>query len=225
MFYTVYRITHQKSNYFYIGRHITSNINDSYYGSGSHPLLNDKVNLVKETLFSYENAEQMIQKEIELISENINNPFCMNMIIGDPTYGGVMKHSQKSKDKIKNSMIRYMERDTTLFKQKMSMAGKKLKGRKQSKEHIQKLSEARKGIPKSEKLKEKISATLSGRLIRPRETLCKHWRIIDVINNINYNVSDRVKFCEQHGIKYSCFNVGTRNNNLYKKQWLCEKIN
>lgn len=225
MFYLVYRITHQKSNHFYIGRHTTDNINDSYYGSGSHPLLKDRNNLTKEILFSYNSPEQMIQKEIELIIENINDPLCMNMIIGDPTYGGVINHSQKSKDRIKDGMIRHINQDPNSFKEKVSMAGKCLKGRKQSKEHIEKLSKARKGVVKSEEFKKKVSSTLSGRLLRPRKTLCKKWKITDIIENVEYITSDRVKFCEQIGIKYSCFNVGTRNNNIYKKRWLCEKIN
>jgi hypothetical protein len=224
MYYLVYKITNKKSNQFYIGRHATKNINDGYMGSGSHRMLKQKKDLEREIIHIAESQEQMIDMEIKLIAENMNNPNCVNYIIGDPTFGGVINHSQKSKQKIKEGMLRYKNSNPEKFAMHMSKAGKSLKGRKQSKEHIKNLSASRRGKPKSEEFKAKVSATLSGRTNRPRETLCKKWKIVDVLNDKTYIVDDRIKFCEEHSIKYPCFNVGTRNAALYKKRWLCEKV-
>lgn len=224
MYYLVYKITHKKSNYFYIGRHVTDNIQDNYLGSGSHPILKDKRNLSKEILLVAKSQEEMIDAEIKFIKENISDPNCVNFIIGDPTYRGVVNHSAKSKEKIKQGIRKYKESNPQQFIQHMSNAGKALRGRKQSKEHIKKLSEARKGVPKSAEFKSKVSKTLSGRLNRPRNTLCKKWKITDTVNKTEYTVEDRVEFCKQHNLNYASFNVGTRNKVLYKKKWLCEKV-
>jgi len=224
MFHIVYRITHKLTNKFYIGRHSTENINDSYMGSGSHQLLKDKPNLIKEILKIYEKPEEMIGSEIKLISEHINNPLCMNHIVGDPTYGGVIIHSDESKNRIKRGMAKYKQTNPEKFKQHMSNAGKGGKGKPKSNIHKQNLSKVRKGVPKSEEFKKSVSKTLSGRTLRPRNTLCKKWRIIDTINNKEYFVEDRVKFCSENNLNYAAFNVGTRNKNHYKQRWLCEQI-
>lgn len=223
MLYLIYRITHKKSSHFYIGRHITNNLDDGYMGSGSSEILKDKKNLNKEIIEICENPEAMIKREIELIKENIEDPLCINMIIGDPT-NGVISHSQKSRDKISKGMKRYKETNPDLFLLHMSNAGKALKGHKQSETHRKNLSKVRKGIPKSTSFKQKVSNSLKGKTNRPRETLCKKWKITNIISNQTYIVEDRVKFCSEHNINYHSFNVATRNNKLYKKTWLCEKV-
>jgi len=224
MYYLVYKITNKKSSQFYIGRHATKDINDGYLGSGSHRMLKQKKHLEKEIIHIAESQKEMIDMEIKLISENIKNPNCVNYIIGDPTFGGVVSHSEKSKQKIKEGSLRYRTSNPEKFAAHVSRAGKSLKGRKQSEEHIKNLSAARKGKPKSEEFKRKVSNTLAGRINRPRESLCKKWKIIDILENQTYIVDDRVKFCQERNIKYQCFNVATRNGALYKKRWLCEKI-
>jgi hypothetical protein len=223
MYYLVYRITHKKSNQFYIGRHVTENIEDGYLGSGSADILKDKKNLIKEILQICETAEIMLTKEIEYISDNISNPLCVNMIIGDPSHG-VIQHSQKSKIKISKGMRVYKENNLDKFLKHMSKAGKSLKGHKQSKEHKLALSLKRKGVPKSKEFKNKVSDKLKGITNRPRETLCKNWKITNIITKEIFIVEDRVKFCEQNNLSYSSFNVGTRNKKIYKKTWLCEKL-
>lgn len=223
MYYLVYRITHKKSNQFYIGRHITDNLEDGYLGSGSSEMLKDKKNLTKEIIQVFKTPEEMIHTEIQLISENINNPLCVNMIIGDPTHG-VIQHSQKSRKKISKGMKIYKEKDPVKFLEHMSNAGKSLKGHRQSLDHRQTLSKVRKGVPKSEEFKQKVSASLKGSRNRPRDSLCKTWKINNIITNQVFIIEDRVKFCLDHNINYSSFNVATRNNKLYKKTWLCEKL-
>lgn len=223
MYYLVYRITHKKSNQFYIGRHVTENIDDGYMGSGSSDILKDKKNLVKEILQVCDTPEIMLEKEVEYISDNINNPLCVNMIIGDPSHG-VIQHSQKSKTKISKGMRVYKENNPDKFFEHMSKAGKSLKGHKQSEEHKLALSLKRKGVSKTKEFKSKVSEKMKGKLNRPRETLCKTWKITNLATNEVFIVEDRIRFCEQHNISYPSFNVGTRNNKVYKKNWLCEKL-
>lgn len=93
----------------------------------------------------------------------------------------------------------------------------------QSKETIAKLSKLRKGKRMSENQKRTISNTLKGRLLRPRNTLCKSWKITNIKTGILYLTTDRISFCSEHNIPYASFSVRTRNRNAYKKEWLCEK--
>lgn len=77
MFYTIYKITNMINGKIYIGLHKTKKLNDGYMGSGKmisyaikkHGLENFK----KEILFTFDNEKDMINKEIELVTEE----FCL----------------------------------------------------------------------------------------------------------------------------------------------------
>jgi len=73
MYYTIYKITNKINGKIYIGKHQTTNINDSYYGSGAKLLLAiekyGKQNFIKEVLFTYDNEHDMNEKEKEIITE------------------------------------------------------------------------------------------------------------------------------------------------------------
>lgn len=224
MFYTVYKTTHLVTGQYYIGRHVTDDLEDRYFGSGSSPMLKDKKNLSKEIVEVFDCSELMVAKEIELIQIHIDDPLCVNMVIGDPTYGGVIKHSQSSKDKISKGVRTYNENNADAVKERHKRTSEVLTGRKFSEEHKKNLSLVRKGVPKSDEFKKNVSKTLKGRLLRPRDTLCKEWKITNIITQEVFIVSDRVKFCEEHNLNYPSFNVGTRNGVIYKKTWLCEKL-
>ena len=75
MKYTIYKTINLINNKFYIGKHQTNNINDSYYGSGK-ALKNaiskyGKENFKKEILFVFDTEQEMNDKEIELITEEL----------------------------------------------------------------------------------------------------------------------------------------------------------
>jgi hypothetical protein len=71
MFYIVYKITNKINNSFYIGVHKTKNVNDGYMGSGKlikrainkHGL----INFSKEILYIFDNEQEMLEKEKELV--------------------------------------------------------------------------------------------------------------------------------------------------------------
>jgi len=71
MFYTVYKITNQINNKFYIGKHQTGDLDDGYMGSGK--LLKKAfakygiTNFKKEILFIFDNEMEMNAKEKELV--------------------------------------------------------------------------------------------------------------------------------------------------------------
>ena len=72
-YYSIYKTTNLINNMYYIGFHITSNLNDDYLGSGSY--LNrainkyGKENFKKEILFIFDNFKEMVDKEKEIINE------------------------------------------------------------------------------------------------------------------------------------------------------------
>ena len=91
MYYTIYKITNQINNKFYIGKHQTENLDDGYMGSGraikAAIRKHGKDNFVKEILYTFDNPETMNQKEIEMVDEGVvNNQLCYNMCIGG--FGG-----------------------------------------------------------------------------------------------------------------------------------------
>lgn len=69
----IYQITNLVNGKIYIGRHITNNINDGYMGSGNEikKAIKEfgKVNFKKEILFDFKTIQEMIDKELELLTE------------------------------------------------------------------------------------------------------------------------------------------------------------
>lgn len=110
MKYTIYKITNTINNKFYIGKHQTNNVNDSYMGSGT--AIKDaikkygKENFIKEILFVFDNEQDMNKKEKELITEElVSNPNCYNVGIGGeggPHFKG-RTHTDETKEKISKS--------------------------------------------------------------------------------------------------------------------------
>ena len=71
-YYTIYKITNLINGKFYIGQHITSNLEDDYMGSGLY-IKNaikkyGKENFKREFLFVFDNESDMDKKEKELVT-------------------------------------------------------------------------------------------------------------------------------------------------------------
>lgn len=109
MKYIIYKITNTINNKFYIGKHQTNNINDSYMGSGiaiaKAIKKYGKENFIKEILFVFDNEQDMNKKEKELITEElVSDPNCYNIGVGGE--GGPQF---KGKHHTKESMIKMIE--------------------------------------------------------------------------------------------------------------------
>ena len=113
MYYTIYKTTNVINGKYYIGKHQTKNLNDSYMGSGK--LLKQAIkkygteNFIKEILYVFETEEEMNAKEKELV---ILEETSYNLCIGG--HGGFSyinsngikkfhgrKHTEKTKEKLR----------------------------------------------------------------------------------------------------------------------------
>lgn len=101
----VYKITNLINGKIYIGRHVTNKIDDGYMGSGfqiqkaveKYGLENFK----KEILFDYNNIEDMVNKEAELVNEEfVNRKDVYNVSMGGPGGTGMLgkTHSEEVRD-------------------------------------------------------------------------------------------------------------------------------
>lgn len=73
MFYTIYKTTNNINGKYYIGKHKTRDLDDTYLGSGKilkHAINKHGINnFTREYLFIFDNEEDMNNKEAELVSE------------------------------------------------------------------------------------------------------------------------------------------------------------
>jgi hypothetical protein len=106
MLHYTYKITDPQSGRYYVGRHSTENINDSYIGSGKWiRSLNDKKNLIKEILSYYDDFKSLCEAEKTLITEHYNNELNMNFnnsSVGFATGNLNPAHSDKEKQRRNN---------------------------------------------------------------------------------------------------------------------------
>lgn len=85
--YVIYKITNIINNHIYIGVHSTYKINDSYMGSGTNVVKAIKEegrnNFKKDVLYIYDNEQEALDKEVELVNEDfIARTDTYNTILG-----------------------------------------------------------------------------------------------------------------------------------------------
>lgn len=160
MYYTIYKVTNLINGKFYIGKHQTENIDDSYYGSGK--AIKEaikkygKENFKKSILHIFNNELEMTKMEKEIITEDmVKDKNSYNIGIGGE--GGAQfigkKHNQETKEKLRlKAKVRKLNDET---KKKISES---LKGRVLSEESKKKISDAAKC--RSEDIRRKISEKL-----------------------------------------------------------------
>ena len=142
IYYTVYQITDLLNGKIYIGKHQTTNIDDSYMGSGKLLTRSQKKhgleNFKKDILFIFNNEEEMNSKEAELVTED----FCLR----EDTYnicpggkGGWGYFNSNYENGFKNKT----HNEQTLEKMRNSFLGKK--HTVETKKKLSKISSDRKG--------------------------------------------------------------------------------
>lgn len=147
MFYIIYKTINILNSKYYIGKHITNNLNDNYLGSGLH-LKNvikkyGKENFVKEIVCLCESEEQMNKIESLIINEDIiNDKNSYNIALGG--IGGMRfkEGTEQYKNWKKKLLI------GIIFKRR-DFSGKNNPNYNKHHSFIvkQKISEAKKGIP------------------------------------------------------------------------------
>lgn len=165
MYYTVYKITNNINQKYYIGMHQTKDLNDAYMGSGK--LIKQAIqkygleNFSKEIMFIFDNEEDMRSKEKELV---LINEHSYNLCEGGKGGFGYLNRSGKSlrtgavlseetKKKISESKTGQKHTDSAKAKISKNNANNREEVRK-------KISESKKGTPKSEEHKRKISESI-----------------------------------------------------------------
>lgn len=105
--FLVYKTTHLPSGRYYIGRHVTSKLDDGYYGSGVYisKLLEayPRQEFKREILLDASSADEMLEVEDLLISMCLDTVGCINLAQGDPRSGGVIRHSLLTRQKMSKS--------------------------------------------------------------------------------------------------------------------------
>lgn len=135
-YHLVYKTTNLINNKYYIGVHSTNKIKDYYKGSGHVIKSALKKYGFKNFLFKIlqfcETREEALELEKLIVTEKfLNSPDVYNIRIGG--YGGVTTHTNNSREKISKSKIGIPRSEETKNKIRES-----LKGRKQSKETLEK---------------------------------------------------------------------------------------
>lgn len=167
MYYLIYRIVHVASGKEYIGHHKTKNINDGYMGSGKY--LNHAIKKYgisafhKEILFYLNSAEEMHNKEAELVNEEyLATANTYNLKKGG--YGGFdFINKDKELLTIRNRNISN-NRDYTSenYRKKLSEGVKKGKEGKSYPNRFPSFA----GKLHTEESKKKISASMKGKCVK-----------------------------------------------------------
>lgn len=148
-YYTIYKITNLINGMIYIGHHTTFNLNDSYMGSGREikNAINEygKENFKREFLFIFDNKDDMIDKEVELVTDEFRKrDDTYNLALGGGCFG--MLGVKLSKETC----------------EKMS-ASRKGKTRIFSESHCNAISAAKKGKKVHPDIVEKTASKLRGK--------------------------------------------------------------
>lgn len=164
-FHFTYKTTNLINGRYYLGMHSTNRIDDGYLGSGKRLYyeLNKygRDNFKFEILEQFDSREELVQAEINLITEHdLKNPNCLNLKQGGS--GGFSKEDWEKGQKVVSALLKERWKDPE-YREKMIRVRQegvkrlhregKVKydtftGKKHSPETIQKMKESHKGAGK-----------------------------------------------------------------------------
>lgn len=150
--FIVYKTTNITNNHYYIGVHKQSGSSfDGYYGSGiglKRALQKyGKENFVRETLYSFQDSESAYNKEREILSSLYNLSECYNMRPGGRGIRGkICSHTPEWRKKVSEAH----------------------KGKKLSKETIDKIKKIDRAYMKTSEYRQKMSESKKGKEIIKR---------------------------------------------------------
>lgn len=179
-YHTVYKITNLFNNKIYIGYHSTNNLDDGYMGSGLRikrlVLKYGKDSFKKDVLHIFENEQEMIDKEIELLTpEFLARDDTYNIVPGGGSFDS--KSGKAASIKLKEKLATDIE-----FSRKWSETSRaNVLGIKKSAEHVEKMRLNNLGKILSEEQKQKISSSVSKLLFVNKD--CKNTRILPELLN------------------------------------------
>jgi len=152
--YTVYRTTNRINGKYYIGYHETSVPNDAYLGSGLRLVgavaKYGRSNFVKEVLFVFDTKQAMLDKERELITEEVlNDPQCYNLCEGgigcDSKYRKLGGHNSQLLPSVQHRVRHVLHKLGTAACARIGHKPPPFTGQRHAQASIDKLSNAMKG--------------------------------------------------------------------------------
>lgn len=129
VYYTIYQITNKINGKIYVGKHITHNPYDDYYGSGviiQRAIEKyGKENFAKDVLFIFDNQVEMERKEREIVDEDfIRREDTYNLVLGGHGGGRVPGYvaSPETRKKISAGVQQHNKEhpSTDEYRQKLS---------------------------------------------------------------------------------------------------------
>lgn len=166
MYFTVYQITNNLNNKIYVGMHQTEDLDDEYMGSGiaiqRAYTKYGKEHFTKKILYIFDSRNEMMKKEIEIVSES----FVRRIDTYNIKLGGIGGNEPGHMSKEGYERMMAANKNKIISKEtrkKMSIAHK---GFVQTNEHIEKRATVLRGIkrgPRSDEWSRKISESLKGR--------------------------------------------------------------
>jgi len=163
-YHVIYKITNTITGKFYIGMHSTNDLTDGYMGSGiriknsirKYGVENHKFEIIKECA----NREELALSESRIITNDLlNNPLCLNLKSGGEKVnlvGGNLSRETKTKMS-EASKQKWADPE---YKAKMKKIHSE---REHSYHHIEAMTLAKLGVPRSIETKRKVSIAGKGK--------------------------------------------------------------
>lgn len=190
MIHYIYKITNTINNKVYVGIHSTNNINDGYMGSGVALKSAFKKyglsNFTKEVIQTANTREEVSNLETQIVTEE----FCKLTTNYNLKTGGdeCCAHHESTRKKMSIAQTGRKRTPERIEQMRQHM----LKNNPmQNEESRNKVRQSKLGKPRSQELKDKVSATLKGKqpaFLNPRvkanQELINRWRLLDQIYDL-----------------------------------------